>query len=126
MNLKQELDALIESTLAFANEVKRRQPIPGLSGALRIAQQTLANTSKPLAAPAAIVAISPRSERDEIQQRVNSFKAHQEKMARQREDYYLQMRARMLAPEPPAAALCEAAAFAGVTLVERFAELRPK
>jgi hypothetical protein len=40
------------------------------------------------------------SERDEIQQRVNSFKAHHEKMAREREDYYLQMRAKMLAPEP--------------------------
>ena len=124
MNLRQELDALIESTLAFANEVERRQPIPSLSGALRIAEQTLANTSKPLAAPAAVVPVWPWSERDEIQQRVNSFKAHQEKMARQREDYYLQMRAKMLAS--PAAALCEAAAFAGVTLVERFAELRPK
>ena len=97
MNLKQELDALIESTMAFVNDVKQRQPIPDLSSAMRIAEQTLANTSKPLAPPAAIVAISPRSERDEIQQRVNSFKAHQEKMARQREDYYLQMKARMLA-----------------------------
>jgi hypothetical protein len=54
MNLKQELDALLESTMAFANDVKRRQPIPDLSGALRIAEQTLANPSKPLAPPAAI------------------------------------------------------------------------
>ena len=98
MNLKREIDALIESTMAFANDVKRRQPIPDLAGALRIAEQTLANTSRPLAPPAAIVPIWPGSERDEIQQRVNSFKAHQEKMAREREDYYLQMRAKMLAP----------------------------
>ena len=101
MNLKQELDALVESTMAFANDVKRRQSIPDLSGALRIAEQTLANTSKPIAPPVAIVPIWLGSERDEIRQRVNSFKAHQEKMAREREDYYLQMRARMLAPESP-------------------------
>jgi hypothetical protein len=40
----------------------------------------------------------PMSERDEIQQRVSNFKAHQEKMAREREDYYLQVKARMLTP----------------------------
>jgi hypothetical protein len=100
MNLKQELDALIESTMAFANSVKRSQPIPDLSVALRIAEQTLAETLKPTTPPAIIAPHRSGSERDEIRQRVNSFKAHQEKMAREREDYYLQMRAKMLAPSP--------------------------
>jgi len=95
MNLQQELDALIESTMAFANDVKRRQRIPHLPVALRAAEQALADTSKPV--PPSITTM-PASERDEIRQRVNNFRAHQEKMAREREDYYLQVKARMVAP----------------------------
>ena len=94
MNLKQELDALIESTMAFANDVKQRQRIPDLPLALRAAEQALADTSKPM------TTVWPVSERDEIRQRVSNFKAHQEKLAREREDYYSQMKARMLAPVP--------------------------
>jgi hypothetical protein len=116
MNLKQELDALIESTMAFANGIKRSQPIPDLTIALRIAEQTLADTLKPMTPPTTVVPLWTGSERDEIRQRVSSFKAHQEKITREREDYYLHMRAKMLAPE----------AAAGVTLDERLAELRPK
>jgi hypothetical protein len=41
------------------------------------------------------------SERDEILQRVSNFRAHQEKMAREREDYYLQAKAKMLAAIDP-------------------------
>jgi hypothetical protein len=94
MNFHQELDALIESTMAFANDVKQRQRIPDLALALRAAEQALADTSKPMPM------IWPMSERDEIRQRVSNFKAHQEKLAREREDYYLQEKARMLAPVP--------------------------
>jgi hypothetical protein len=96
MNLQQELDSLIESTMAFANNVRRRQPIADLPVALRVAEQALASTSKPIQPPITTLA----SERDEIRQRVSNFKAHQEKMAREREDYYLQVKARMLAPVP--------------------------
>ncbi len=97
LNLQQELDALIESTLAFANNVRRRQPIAGLPVALRMAEQALADTSKPIQPP---ISLTLASERDEIRQRVSNFKAHQEKMAREREDYYLQVKARMLASVP--------------------------
>jgi hypothetical protein len=101
MNLKREIDELIASTMAFANEVKRRQPIPDLPVALRTAEQALADTSKPIAAPATVApTVWPASERDEIRQRVSNFKAHQEKIAREREDYYLLVKARMLAPVP--------------------------
>jgi hypothetical protein len=93
MDWKQELDALIESTMAFARDVQR-QPIPDLPIAIRTAEQALADTSKPIPPTPTV---RPASERDEIQQRVNNFKAHQQKMAREREDYYLQMKARMLA-----------------------------
>jgi hypothetical protein len=36
------------------------------------------------------------SEREETLRRVISFKAHQEKVAREREDYYLQLRTKMV------------------------------
>ena len=99
MNLKQELDALIESTMAFANDVKRREPVPDLPVSLRMVEQALADTSKPITAPATVApTVWSASERDEIRQRVSNFKAHQEKMTREREDYYLQVKARMLAP----------------------------
>ncbi len=92
MNWKQDLDALIESTMAFAREVQC-QSIPDLPVAIRTAEQALADTLKPIPP---IPTVRPTSERDEILQRVNNFKAHQEKMAREREDYYLQIKARML------------------------------
>jgi len=38
----------------------------------------------------------PLSERSEIQQRINNYKTHQEEMAREREAYYLQVKARMM------------------------------
>ena len=101
MDWNRNLDALIESTMAFVNDVKR-QPIPDLPLALRTAEQALADTSKPITARATVApTVWPASERDEIRQRVRNFKAHQEKMAREREDYYLQVKARMLAPVDP-------------------------
>ena len=100
MDWNRNLDALIESTMAFVKDVKR-QPIPDLPLALRTAEQALADTSKPIPPPITIApTVWPASERDEIRQRVNNFRAHQEKMAREREDYYLQVKARMLASVP--------------------------
>jgi hypothetical protein len=105
MDWKLELDELIVSTMAFANDVKRRS-IPELALAVRTAEQALADTSKPVPLPAAIKPMTwPTSERDEILQRVNNFKAHQEKMAREREDYYFQVKAKMLEPIDPNPAL---------------------
>ena len=78
--------------MAFARDVQ--QSIPDLPVAMRTAEQALADTSNPIPPTPTVW---PASERDEIQQRVNNFKAHQEKLAREREDYYLQIKARMLA-----------------------------
>jgi hypothetical protein len=57
-------------------------------------EQALADKSKPFVGPT----VRPTSERDAIQQRVANFKAHQEKVAWEREDFYLQMKAKMVAP----------------------------
>jgi hypothetical protein len=92
---KRDLDALVESTMAFAGGVER-QAISDLPAAVRTAEQALTDTSKPVPVPSTKAAAWRASERDDIRQRINNFKAHQEKMARQREDYYLQMRAKML------------------------------
>jgi hypothetical protein len=40
----------------------------------------------------------PVSERDEIRKHVSNFRAHQEKMAKEREDFYLQAKAKMMSP----------------------------
>ena len=97
MNLKQGLDALIESTMAFAKDV-RHQSVPDLSAVMGTAAQALTDTSKPIPP----ITIASTSGRDEIRQRVDNFRAHQEKMAREREDYCLQVKAKMMAPfDPP-------------------------
>jgi len=98
MHWKLELDALIESTMALANHAKLK-PAPDLTIAMKTAEQALAETPKPVAAPAAIKPIAfPTSERDEIRQYVSKFRAHQEKMAREREQDYLLIKARMMPP----------------------------
>ena len=92
MNWKHELDALIESTMAMAKDIKR-EPIR----LPRTAEQALADMGKPVAPHATNTPIVlPMSERDEIRRRVSNFKAHQEKTGREREDYYLQVKARMI------------------------------
>ena len=83
MKWKLELDALIESTMAFAKDIKRGQPIADLPVAKRTAEQALADTSTPIPPPTTIAptVVLPASQRDEIRQRVTSFKTHQEKIA---------------------------------------------
>jgi hypothetical protein len=106
MKWKLELDALIESTMAFVNESKRGKPIADLPVAMGTAEQALADTSTPVPPPATITPTDSLAlQRAEIRERVSSFKAHQERLAREREEYYLQMKARMLAPVDPYARL---------------------
>jgi hypothetical protein len=97
MDWKQDLGALIETTMTFAKDVKD-EPIPDILNAIRTAEQVLAEASKPTQSRAVISPIVwPTSERDEILEHVSKFRAHQEKMAREREDYYLQAKAMLLA-----------------------------
>jgi hypothetical protein len=92
-----ELDALIESTMAFARLVNR-QAKPQVAASVRTAEQSLGpapESPKPRSPMPTIV--WSVSERDQIQKRVNDFRAHQEKIKREREDYYSQVKARMMA-----------------------------
>jgi ribosomal protein S10 len=101
MDWKLELDALIESTMAFVKDIKP-QSISDTPLVVRTAEKSLADTSKPIPLPAANTLMPrPTSERDEILQRVSNFRAHQKKMALEREDYYLRTKAKMLAAIDP-------------------------
>jgi hypothetical protein len=98
MKWKQDLEALIESTMALTKDVKH-QPIQNLPIALTAVEQALFDTPKTVPPPAAIATdLLPGSERDEIRKRINNFKAHQEKIAREREEYYQQVKTKMMTP----------------------------
>jgi hypothetical protein len=96
MDWKRELDGLVASTMAFAKDIKPK-PISDLAPVVRTAEQALADRSKPIPILAANTLMTgPTSERDDILRRVSNFRKHQEKMTREREDHYLQTRAKML------------------------------
>ena len=67
-NWKTDLDALVEETMAFTKGVRVQLPMP---------RAVVEPNWMPL----------NNSERDEIRQRVANFKAHQERFAREREDF---------------------------------------
>ena|SRR2546421_5348060 len=94
MSWKHDLDALIESTMGV-QDLNREYPAE-LQAASRTAEQALLDTPKPVPAPN----ILPVSESDQIRQRVSIFKAHQQKIAQEREEYYFQTKARMMASFP--------------------------
>ena len=95
MDWKRDLDELIATTMAFAKDIKAK-PTSDLAPVVRTAEQALADRSKqtPILAVNALPT-APTSEREEILRRVTGFRAPQEEMARQREQYYLQMKAIM-------------------------------
>jgi hypothetical protein len=85
MSWQSELDALVEETLAFAeaNKGKTLKPVVPI----KLIEQALpksprATRLEPLIWPAF-------SEREEIKQRVADFKAIQERMRRERDDYFV-------------------------------------
>ena len=70
-NWKTDLDALVEETMAYTKGVRVKLPMPrAVVEPNRMPTVNLNN-----------------SERDEIRQRVANFRAHQERFAREREDY---------------------------------------
>ena len=78
-NWKTDLDALVEETMAFTRGVRVQLPMP-----------------RAVVEPNRLPAINlNNSERDEIRQRVANFKAHQERFAREREDYAASLLERM-------------------------------
>ena len=70
-NWKADLDALVEETMAFTRSIHDRQPTP-----------------RTVVEPNSIPPVKwIGSQRDEIERHVAKFKAHQQRIAREREDY---------------------------------------
>jgi hypothetical protein len=100
MKSKTARDHLIELTMAFAQSVDSEPPTVPQS--LPTAPQHLMEQvdqaqpppPKTMEPRVASVPLKHLSEREEIQQRVASFKSHQQQLAQARETYYLQMQAR--------------------------------
>jgi hypothetical protein len=78
-NWKADLDALVEETMAFAKSVRVEPPM--LRAVVEPNRMAPANLNN--------------SERDQIRQRVANFKAHQERFAREREDFAASLVKRM-------------------------------
>ena len=84
-NWKADLDALVEEAMAFTKNISVQPPMP----------RTVIEPNRML--PVNL----NNSERDEIRQRVANFKAHQERFAREREDYAASQLKRMLGDRGP-------------------------
>lgn len=79
-NWKADLDALVEETMAFTKSITIQPPMP--RAVIEPNRILLMNLNK--------------SERDEIQQRVASFRTHQARFAREREDFAASLLKRIL------------------------------
>jgi hypothetical protein len=95
---KADLHALVQETMAFAKNNRVEPPKPRT-----IAEPPMLHAIAEPAKPPAIVEPSrmppvslPKSERDEMQQRVSNFRAHQERFAREREEFAASLLKRML------------------------------
>jgi hypothetical protein len=67
---KTDLDALVREAMALAKNARAEPPMP----------RTIVEPNR--------MPVNPnKSERDEIRQRVSNFKAHQERFAREREEF---------------------------------------
>jgi len=98
MSWQQELDELVQTAMAFARDAGRDRSASRSLSHVSASEQTILDTLKQVVEPRPVFSpmISPVSEREQIRQRVANFKTHQQKIAREREDYYLQMKAAIL------------------------------
>jgi hypothetical protein len=90
---KADFDALVQETKAFVKN-NRVEPLTPLT----IIEPPVPRS---FVEPIGLVTL-PKSERDEIRQRVANFKAHQERFAREREEFAASLLKRMLERTPPA------------------------
>jgi hypothetical protein len=93
-----DLERLVEQTMALAKSARDGAAAARPTPFLNAVEQTLAApNSNPIQKTFAPIVL-PAYGREEIKQRVANFSAHQKKMTREREDFYLQTMAKVLAP----------------------------
>ena len=79
-NSKADLDALVQETMALTKSIRVYPPMP-----------------RTIVEPSQLPPVnSNNSERDEIRQRVSNFRMHQERFAREREEFAASLLKRML------------------------------
>ncbi len=97
MDWKRELDALVRETAALVERTatNRQAPVEQSKETIAPPKPALAEAPAPTARPLSW----NTSEREHIAKRVQNFRAHQERIRREREDFYSRMmqRARDLA-----------------------------
>jgi hypothetical protein len=86
MTWQSELEAMIEETQALANAVQSK--VPKQIASAQPSERPPAETSQPKQVEPASSAASG-SEREEIKRRVANFKAVQDRMQRERDDYFV-------------------------------------
>ena len=119
MSWKQERDGLIAQTLAFVQSVTGRRddetasktnvpPTPDTEPAVLAAKPSVPNATPDLPSPPPPIARRPIVQTElanEIRARIASFRAHQERFNREREEYFAATLARLRAaikdPPPP-------------------------
>jgi hypothetical protein len=92
---KVDLDALVQEAMTLAKSVRVEPPVPRA-----IIEPPAPHT---IAEPVRLPPVSPsKSERDEIREYVLNFKAHQERFAREREEFATSLLKKMLQRSSPA------------------------
>jgi len=94
---KDELEKLVAQSTAMAKAAREKPIAVEAAPIFKTAEDLLREPSDPIWKDFAPV-IWPPYGRDEINRRVASFKAHQQKMAQDRETFFLQTMARAQAP----------------------------
>jgi hypothetical protein len=91
MTWREELDALVKETMTLAETAKAPASLPKPVVPLELIELAFKETTPPASIRA--------SEREHVRERVADFKKHQERLRREREDYYARTmsRARRLA-----------------------------
>lgn len=92
MDWQKERDALINETMALVERVNATKPLAPFQGSVQSPRPEPATPPKALdrqPSPAPVAAMQwGESEREHIAKRVETFKAHQERVRREREDYF--------------------------------------
>ncbi len=91
MQWRIELESLVEQTKAMLKNVNQKIVEPAAKPDESSPREPVLETALPQVLPQ-VTSSSPAQE--EIKQRVAGFKAHQEKLRREREEYYLEMTAK--------------------------------
>jgi hypothetical protein len=95
--IQKELDNLVEQSMSFAKSVSNDSIGKRAATVIRAVEEVLSERPSVPTQKKFAPMIWPDYGRQEIDQRVANFRAHQQKMTREREEFFVQTMARALA-----------------------------